>query len=89
MHPESQTGSGNRHCDRAVMANSDMVPTVDGNSGGYTNYNLERNKLLQRPYQDTEHPLWKQLKLIVYKVSGKVLKKTRNSLPTYLCVPET
>ncbi|KAH3793641.1 hypothetical protein DPMN_147156, partial [Dreissena polymorpha] len=30
MHPESQTGSGNRHCDRAVMANLDMVPTVDG-----------------------------------------------------------
>jgi len=39
MHPESQTGSGNRHCDRTVMANSDVVPTVDGNFGGYTNYN--------------------------------------------------
>ncbi|KAH3795450.1 hypothetical protein DPMN_149001 [Dreissena polymorpha] len=50
MHPESQTGSGNRHCDRTVMANSDMVPAVDGNSGGYTNYNLKRHKLLQRPY---------------------------------------
>ncbi|KAH3889261.1 hypothetical protein DPMN_013314 [Dreissena polymorpha] len=52
MHPESETGSGNRHCDQTVMANSDMVPTFDGNSGGYTNYNLETAHLLQLPYQD-------------------------------------
>ncbi|KAH3886097.1 hypothetical protein DPMN_010098 [Dreissena polymorpha] len=67
MHPESQTGSGNRHCDRTVMANSDVVPTVDGNF-------------------DKEHPLWKKLKLIVCKVSGKVLenKVFQNSLPTYV-----
>ncbi|KAH3775299.1 hypothetical protein DPMN_176700 [Dreissena polymorpha] len=41
MHPESQAGSGNRHCDRTVMANTNVVPALDGNSGGYTNYNLE------------------------------------------------
>ncbi|KAH3769817.1 hypothetical protein DPMN_171094 [Dreissena polymorpha] len=41
MHPESKEGSGNRHFDRTVMTNSDMVATVDGNSGEYTNYNLE------------------------------------------------
>jgi len=50
---------------------------------------LKRHKLLQLPYQDKEHPLWKKLKLIVCKVSGKVLenKVFQNSLPTYLCVP--